>query len=274
MKPERVRIDHLLVERGLAPSREKAQALLMAGEVYLAGQRVDKPGTRVPADGELEVRGRGLPFASRGGLKLEKALDSFGLSPEGKVVVDLGASTGGFTDCMLQRGAHRVHAVDVGRGQLDLRLRQDPRVVIHDRTNARFLRSEALGEQADLVTMDLSFISLELVLPAVRDLLHPDGAVVALVKPQFEAGPARVGKGGVVRDPAVHRDVLQKVIRAAADLGFGLFGLTWSPVRGPAGNIEFLAGFRRNGAELEADLEGRVARVVDEARLAFEPPSA
>lgn len=269
-----MRIDQLLVERGLAPSREKARALLMAGEVWVAGRRVDKAGTQVEVLAELELRGRGLPFASRGGLKLEKALDRFALSPEGLVAVDLGASTGGFTDCLLQRGARRVHAVDVGRGQLDLRLASDPRVVVHDRTNARFLRPEDLGEAAGLVTMDLAFISLELVLPAARDLLVPGGVVVALVKPQFEAGPARVGRGGVVRDPEVHRDVLRRVLRKAAELGFGLVDLTFSPVRGPAGNIEFLAGFRRNGAELAADLEERIARVVDEAHRAFDPSGA
>ena len=272
MKTERIRVDQALVERGLAPSREKAQALLMAGEVFLAGQRIDKPGTRIPLEAELEVRGRGLPFASRGGLKLAKALEAFGLDPQGLVAADLGASTGGFTDCLLQRGAVRVHAVDVGRGQLDQRLRQDPRVVVRERCNARFLKPEDLGEPVDLATMDLSFISLGLVLPAVRDLLRPEGWVVALVKPQFEAGPARVGRGGVVRDPAVHREVLRKVVEAASELGFQLFGLTFSPVRGPAGNIEFLAGFRRNGAEA-MDLEGCIARVVEEAWKALEPPT-
>lgn len=269
---KKVRIDQLLVERGLAPSREKAQALLMAGEVWVGGERVDKAGAKVAAEAEIELRGRGLPFASRGGLKLEKALDAFGIDPAGMVAVDLGASTGGFTDCLLQRGAARVHAVDVGRGQLHMKLQQDPRVVVRDRTNARHLKPEDLGEPADLVTLDLSFISLELVLPAARDLLRPDGLVLALVKPQFEAGPAKVGKGGVVRDPAVHREVLLRVLRAAHALGLDLFALTWSPVRGPAGNIEFLAGFRRRTAELGADLEGRIARVVEEAALQLEPP--
>jgi 23S rRNA (cytidine1920-2'-O)/16S rRNA (cytidine1409-2'-O)-methyltransferase len=273
LKTERIRVDQALVERGLAPSREKAQALLMAGEVFMSGQRIDKPGTRIPRTAELEVRGRGLPFASRGGLKLEKALEVFDIRPEGLVAADLGASTGGFTDCLLQRGARRVHAVDVGRGQLDLRLRQDPRVVVRERTNARFLKPEDLGETVDLVTLDLSFISLELVLPAVRNLVNPGGAVVALVKPQFEAGPARVGRGGVVRDPEVHRDVLLGLLRRVGALGFTLFGLTFSPVRGPAGNIEFLAGFRRNGGELLSDLEERVSRVVEEAWTAFESPS-
>lgn len=265
------RIDQLLVERGLAPSREKAQALLMAGEVYVGDLRIDKPGTKVAEEAEVHLRGRGLPFASRGGLKLEKALDAFGVDPAGMVVVDLGASTGGFTDCLLQRGAQRVHAVDVGRGQLSTKLQQDPRVVVRDRTNARYLTPQDLGEPADLVTMDLSFISLELVLPAARDLLRPDGMVLALVKPQFEAGPAKVGKGGVVRDPAVHREVLLRVLRKAHELGLEPFALSFSPVRGPAGNIEFLAGFRKRRAELEADLEGRVSRVVEEASLQLEP---
>lgn len=273
MKTERIRVDQALVELGLAPSREKAQALLMAGEVFMAGQRLDKPGTRIPRGAELEVRGRGLPYASRGGLKLEKALALFEIHPEGLVALDLGASTGGFTDCLLQRGALRVHAVDVGRGQLDHRLRQDPRVVVRERTNARFLKPEDLGETVDLVSMDLSFISLELVLPAVVDLVRPGGVVVALIKPQFEAGPARVGRGGVVREPEVHRDVLRIVLQRALALGFTPFGLTFSPVRGPAGNIEFLAGFRRNGGELLFDLEERISRVVEEAWTAFESPS-
>ncbi len=273
MKIAKVRIDQAMVDRGLAPSREKARALLMAGEVFVRGQRVDKPGAQVAVDAEVEVRGRGLPFASRGGLKLEKALEAFNLSPRGMVTADLGASTGGFTDCLLQRGALKVYAVDVGRGQMDQRLRQDPRVAVRERTNARYLKPEDFEELVEMATMDLSFISLELVLPAVRDFLRPGGVVVALVKPQFEAGPARVGRGGVVRDPAVHRDVLHTVISKAASLGFTLFGLTFSPVRGPAGNIEFLAGFRRDGGEPGCDLEESISRVVDEAHAAFESPS-
>ncbi len=273
MKIPKSRIDQMLLDRGLAPSREKARALVMAGEVFVRGQRVDKPGTPVPTDAEVEVRGRGLPFASRGGLKLEKALESFDLSPQGLVAADLGASTGGFSDCLLQRGARKIYAIDVGRGQLDLRLRDDPRVVVRERTNARYLRPEDFEESIGLVTMDLSFISLGLVLPAVHGFLSPGGQVVALVKPQFEAGPARVGRGGVVRDPDVHRAVLGEVIRGAAGLGFTLTGLTFSPVRGPAGNIEFLAGFRRNGGELASDLEESISRVVREAHGAFSPPA-
>ncbi len=272
MKIPKSRIDQTLVDRGLAPSREKARALVMAGEVFVQGRRVDKPGTPIPTDAEVEVRGRGLPFASRGGLKLEKALEAFAVSPQGLVAADLGASTGGFCDCLLQRGALKVYAVDVGRGQLDLRLREDPRVVVRERTNARYLRPEDFQEPIDLVTMDLSFISLGLVLPAVHGFLSLGGLVVALVKPQFEAGPARVGRGGVVRDPEVHRDVLRDVIHGAAALGFTLAGLTFSPVRGPAGNIEFLAGFRRNGGELASDLEESISRVVREAHAAFTPP--
>lgn len=259
-----VRIDVLLVERGLAPSRERAQAFLMAGEVYVDGTRVDKPGTKVKPESAVEIRGRGLPFASRGGLKLQKALDAFRLDPTGRTCIDLGASTGGFTDCLLQRGAAKVYAVDVGRGQLDLKLRQDPRVVVMERTNARHLRPEQIGEAASLVTADLAFISLEKVLPTAAELLAEGGEIVALVKPQFEAGPRQVRRG-VVRDPAVHREVLERVIRAAAGLGLELTGLTFSPVRGPAGNLEFLAGFRKGGQEPPPDLPARVAAVVEEA---------
>ena len=233
-----VRIDTLLHNRGLAPSREKARRLILAGQVFVDGQRVDKAGTRVDESAKVEVR-QGPPYVSRGGLKLEHALSVFGISPDGRVAADVGASTGGFTDCLLQRGAAKVYAIDVGYGQLDWGLRQDPRVVVMERTNARHL--EALPEPVSLVTIDVSFISLELILPQVRRWLAPGGEVVALIKPQFEAGPERVGKGGVVRDPDVHRDVLHTTLAWARENGWRVLGLTRSPITGPKGNVEFLA---------------------------------
>jgi 23S rRNA (cytidine1920-2'-O)/16S rRNA (cytidine1409-2'-O)-methyltransferase len=237
------RIDVLVVERGLADSRTEAQRLVMAGEVMVDGQPVSKPGTRVPVEARLEVAAR-MPYVSRGGLKLEAALDAFGVQVEGRVAADVGASTGGFTDCLLQRGARRVYAIDVGYGQLAWSLRQDERVVVMERTNARHL--ERLPEPIHLVTVDVSFISLTLILPRVRDWLAPAdsgsaGLVVPLIKPQFEAGRKQVGKGGVVRDPDVHREVLQHILTWAQENGLPPRGLIRSPITGPAGNAEFLA---------------------------------
>jgi len=239
----RKRVDLIIVERGLAGSREKAQALLMAGQVYVSGQRVDKPGTQIDDSLEVEVRGPALPFVSRGGLKLEKALDFLGWDVTGERALDIGASTGGFTDCLLQRGAREVVALDVGYGQLDWKLRNDPRVVLKEKSNARHLTLEQLGERVSFVSIDVAFISLALIFPVLPPLLAPPGRVVSLVKPQFEAGRKQVRKG-VVDDPAVHREVLERVLTAAAGHGLELAGLTFSPVRGPAGNLEYLAGFR------------------------------
>ncbi len=234
----KTRLDRLLVERGLAESRERAQALILAGSVRVAGRPAHQAGTVYPADAPIEVAAP-LPYVSRGGLKLAHALDAFGVAVAGLVCADLGASTGGFTDVLLQRGAAQVYAVDVGYGQLDYRLRTDARVVVLDRTNARYL--ESLPQPIDLVVIDVSFISLKLILPAARRVLGPAGQVIALVKPQFEAGRREVGKGGVVRDPAVHAAVLRQVAEAASGLGFVLRGLARSPITGPAGNVEFLA---------------------------------
>lgn len=236
----KTRLDVLLVQRGLFPSRQQAQRAIMAGLVFVDGQRVDKPGTAVPATARVEVRGKPFPYVSRGGLKLEKALDVFGVDVTGLVAADIGASTGGFTDCLLQRGAARVYAIDVGTGQLDWRLRTDPRVVVMEGVNARYLRPGDLPEPVDLAVIDVSFISLIKVLPAVRDLLKPGGRVIALVKPQFEAGREQVGRRGVVRDPKVHRAVLRQVLLALGPLGLRPGGLTPSPIRGPEGNIEYL----------------------------------
>ena len=232
------RLDLLLVERGLAGTREQARALIMAGLVTLHGEILDKPGTKLEESAELLVAAP-PKYVSRGGEKLERALDAFQLDVSGRVAVDIGASTGGFTDCLLQRGAARVYAVDVGYGQLDWRLRSDPRVVVMERTNARYLTS--LPEPVDLATVDASFISLRLVIPPVSRLLKQDGYMVVLVKPQFEAGREQVGKGGVVRDPRVHRAVLQGLVEWGDREGYGVRRVIASPIRGPAGNVEFLA---------------------------------
>jgi 23S rRNA (cytidine1920-2'-O)/16S rRNA (cytidine1409-2'-O)-methyltransferase len=238
------RLDLLLVERGLAESRERAQRLVMAGQVFSGDHRLDKPGVRVPVDDPLEVRGDDQPFVSRGGVKLAAALDALALDVAGRVCVDVGASTGGFTDCLLQRGARRVYAVDVGYGQLAWRLRADPRVVSLDRTNARTLTAALFPEPLACATIDVSFISLRLVLPAVLPLLTPGAPIVALVKPQFEVGKGRVGAGGVVRDPALHAEVLTTIQRFAAELALDVEGLLTSPITGPAGNREFLLALR------------------------------
>ncbi|MDH7488400.1 MAG: TlyA family RNA methyltransferase [Anaerolineae bacterium] len=262
MSKDKVRLDVLLVERGLAETREKARRLTLAGHVEVDGRIADKPGMAVPRDADVRVR-EGLPFVSRGGLKLAAALDAFGIAVDGLVAADFGASTGGFTDCLLQRGARRVYALDVGYGQLAWPLRDDPRVVVMDRVNVRYL--EGLPEAVDLVTIDVSFISLGLVLPAALRVLKPEsGQVVALVKPQFEAGRDKVGKGGVVKDPAVHREVLEKVRDAARGLGFRVRGLIRSPITGPAGNAEFLLYLALAGCE--ADWEAALGRALQETQ--------
>ena len=241
----RVRLDILLATRGLAPSREKAKRLILAGAVRVAGQVATQPSDLVPDHATICIAER-EKFVSRGGYKLEAALAAFAVNCRDAVCVDLGASTGGFTDCLLQHGAARVHAVDVGKGQLAWKLRQDPRVVVHDETNARHLQPEDIGELADVVTVDVSFISLQKVLPAAVQLLKPGGRLVALIKPQFEAGRRFVKKGGVVRDSAVHEHVKTAITTfAVTGLGLDLLGLIESPLRGPAGNKEFLMGLRK-----------------------------
>jgi 23S rRNA (cytidine1920-2'-O)/16S rRNA (cytidine1409-2'-O)-methyltransferase len=247
---KRQRIDLLLVERGLAESRTKAQALIMAGAVVVGEARVDKPGALVDPTLAIRLKEDAAPsrYVSRGALKLEKALEVFPVDPRGRTCADLGASTGGFTDLLLQRGAAKVYAVDVGYGQLHPRLRGDPRVVVRERENARLLDAEKLGERVDLVTGDLSFISLRLVLPAVRALLKPSGDALLLVKPQFEVGKGEVGKGGVVRDDAKRRSALDAVEAAARELGFEVVGEAESPIEGPAGNREWLLALRAPGA--------------------------
>ena len=235
------RLDVLLVNLNLAESREKAKAIIMSGIVYVDGQKEDKAGTMFEDTVSVEVRGHTLAYVSRGGLKLEKAMTHFGVTLNGKICMDVGASTGGFTDCMLQNGAVKVYSVDVGHGQLAWKLRNDERVVCMEKTNIRYVTPEDLGQPLDLSVIDVSFISLSLVLPVVKTLLKPTGQVLCLIKPQFEAGRDKVGKKGVVRDAAVHEEVLQNFISLAKSLGFTIRNLTFSPVKGPEGNIEFLA---------------------------------
>ena len=235
------RLDVLLVEHGYADSRTKAQAIIMSGQVYVAGQKADKPGISYEETVDIEVRGASCPYVSRGGLKLEKALRDFGVDPTDYVCSDSGASTGGFTDCLLQKGARKVFAIDVGYGQLDWKIRSDPRVVVMERTNIRYVTPEQIGESLDLSVIDVSFISLRIVLPAIKALLKGTGQVLCLIKPQFEAGKEKVGKKGVVRDPATHKEVLDDFVSLAKELHFSILGLTFSPVKGPEGNIEFLA---------------------------------
>ena len=256
----KIRLDQYLVQNGLVQSRERAKALIMAGVVFVNQQKVDKAGEMIKEDAVVEVRGHDIGYVSRGGLKLEKAMKCFPLTPDGKVCMDIGASTGGFTDCMLQNGAVKVYAVDVGYGQLAWSLRTDPRVVCMERTNIRYVTHEQIPEEMDVAVADLSFISLRLILSAVGALLKPEGEMVCLVKPQFEAGKDKVGKKGVVRDPAVHAEVLREFLRYAPECGFGVRGLDFSPIRGPEGNIEYLAWLKKGAESIpEPDIDALVA---------------
>ena len=240
------RLDVLLTEQGLAESRQKAQAIIMAGQVFWEGRRMDKAGASVPEDAKLEVHGQTLRYVSRGGLKLEKAMAVFDLpSLQGAVAIDAGASTGGFTDCMLQNGAAKVYAVDVGYGQLAWALRNDPRVVCMERTNVRYLTKDDIPEPLDFGSVDVSFISLKLIFPALYGLLRQGGEIACLIKPQFEAGREKVGKKGVVRDPAVHLEVLEHFLTHAKESHFTVLGITYSPIRGPEGNIEYLGYLKK-----------------------------
>ena len=239
------RLDLLLAERNLAPSREKAKALIMSGIVYVNGQKEDKAGASFPEEAVIEVRGSTLKYVSRGGLKLEKAVAEFGVKPEGKICMDVGASTGGFTDCALQNGAKKVYAVDVGYGQLAWSLRSDDRVVVLEKTNARYLTAEQVPEQADIIVMDASFISLKKLIPPLKPFLKDDGYFVALIKPQFEAGKEKVGKKGVVRDPAVHIEVIEDLLAFFEAEGLAAEELTFSPIKGPEGNREYLVKLGR-----------------------------
>ncbi|MFI3237340.1 MAG: TlyA family RNA methyltransferase [Lachnospiraceae bacterium] len=241
------RLDVLMVQQGLAPSREKAKAIIMSGNVLVNEQREDKAGSMFdPLKSTLRVKGNTLKYVSRGGLKLEKAMINFALSLEGTCCMDIGASTGGFTDCMLQNGATKVYSVDVGHGQLDWKLRNDERVVCMEKTNFRYVTMEQIGEYLDFASCDVSFISLTKILIPARDLLKDDGEMICLIKPQFEAGKEKVGKKGVVRDPAIHREVIEKIVDFSHDIGFNLLHLSFSPITGPEGNIEYLMHIQKN----------------------------
>lgn len=246
------RLDVLLVQQGLAASREKAKAIIMAGNVLVNGQREDKAGTMIDTKAQITVKGNQLKYVSRGGLKLEKAMSHFNVTPDQKVCMDVGASTGGFTDCMLQNGAVKVYSVDVGHGQLDWKLRNDERVVCMEKTNIRYVTPEDIKEPAAFVSIDVSFISLTKVLLPVRNLMTEDGEIVCLIKPQFEAGREKVGKKGVVRDPKVHEEVIYKVMAYATEIGFACMDLEFSPIKGPEGNIEYLLHLKKlkQGEEL------------------------
>ena len=266
------RLDMLMMERALAPSREKAKAFIMAGDVYVDGQKEDKAGTMFPETVKIEVRGNTLPYVSRGGLKLEKAMKNFDVTLDSKVCMDVGASTGGFTDCMLQNGAVKVYSIDVGYGQLDWKLRNDPRVVCMEKTNIRYVVPEDLGEPADFSSIDVSFISLTKVLLPVRNLLTDEGEIVCLIKPQFEAGREKVGKKGVVRDPAVHQEVIEKVRNYAMSIFMEPCHLSFSPIKGPEGNIEYLLHLKKHpeGTEVTDSLEVSVEDVVAQAHGALD----
>lgn len=262
---KKVRLDQLVFDRGFAESRERAKTTVMSGLVYVNGQKADKPGMPVSPDVELEVRGAAIPFVSRGGFKLDKALKVFPIDPQGLHCIDCGASTGGFTDVLLQHGAAKVYAVDVGYGQLAWKLRQDARVINLERTNLRYVTPEQIPEPLDLAVMDVSFISIRLVLPAVHALLKDGADLVCLIKPQFEAGREEVGKKGVVRDAAVHEEVINGILVFAPTVGFSVLGLDYSPIKGPEGNIEYICHLKKGSFETPAIDVAAVVRASHEA---------
>lgn len=270
------RLDVLLVKKGLAPSREKAKAVIMAGSVYVDGQKEDKAGSVFDEESaQIEVRGHALPYVSRGGLKLEKALQVFPITLTDKICMDIGASTGGFTDCMLQNGAAKVYSVDVGYGQLDWKLRQDERVVCMEKTNFRYMTPEDIPDVLDFASVDVSFISLDKILTPAYVLLKEQGEMVALIKPQFEAGREKVGKKGVVRDPKVHEEVIEKIVRHADEVSFEVLDLSYSPIRGPEGNIEYLIHLRKNPErvvypDILTVFEKKIKEIVEEAHRELE----
>lgn len=264
------RLDVLLTERGFFDSREKAKAVIMAGEVFVNGQREDKAGSKFDREAEIEVKGKVLKYVSRGGLKLEKAVEVYGLNLDGKVCIDIGSSTGGFTDCMLQNGAIKVYAIDVGTNQLAWKLREDERVVSMEKTNIRYVTEGQIPEKADFASVDVSFISLTKVLPVAVNLLKDDAHMVCLIKPQFEAGREKVGKKGVVRDFTVHREVMELITNFAVELNFLIKGLTFSPVKGPEGNIEYLIYMQKKNEKMgETEIDNiltNIDKVVEDAR--------
>lgn len=262
---KKVRLDQLVFDRGYTESRERAKTTVMSGLVYVNGQKADKPGMPVSPDVELEVRGAAIPFVSRGGFKLDKSLKVFPIDPKGLHCIDCGASTGGFTDVLLQHGAEKVYAVDVGYGQLAWKLRQDPRVVNLERTNLRYVTPEQIPEMLDLAVMDVSFISIRLVLPAVQALLKDGADLVCLIKPQFEAGRDEVGKKGVIRDPAVHEEVVNGILCFAPTIGLSVMGLDFSPIKGPEGNIEYICHLKKGSFETPTIDVAAVVRASHEA---------
>ncbi|MCR5272243.1 MAG: TlyA family RNA methyltransferase [Lachnospiraceae bacterium] len=262
------RLDILLVNKGLAPSREKAKTLIMEGNVFVNNEREDKAGQTFDVDSVIEVHGNTLKYVSRGGFKLEKAMQDFPINLEGKVCIDIGASTGGFTDCMLQNGAAKVFSVDVGYAQFAWKLRQDERVVCMERTNIRYVTKKDIGEDIDFGSVDVSFISLTKVLPVAYELLACDGQMVCLIKPQFEAGREKVGKKGVVRDPKVHEEVINKIVDFSKETGFYVAGLSHSPIKGPEGNIEYLIYLTKKEPTMEAEYD--VASLVEKSHLALD----
>jgi 23S rRNA (cytidine1920-2'-O)/16S rRNA (cytidine1409-2'-O)-methyltransferase len=271
---EKERLDVVLVNRGIYASRERAKAAVMAGMVIVNGERMDKAGTKIPLNADIHIKGDVHPYVSRGGLKLERAIQEFQFDMNGKVVIDIGASTGGFTDCALQHGADHVYAVDVGYGQLAWSLRNDPRVTVMERTNFRYLKpSDLVGPLPDVAVMDVSFISIRLLFPVVQEILKPDGTLITLIKPQFEAGREKVGKQGIVREAETHREVLKDVLTAAWKEGFRLRGLTYSPITGGDGNLEFLARLDRSEQPSEREavtieqLDALIFEVVQQAHL-------
>ena len=262
-KVEKERLDVLLVQQGLANSRELAKAYIMAGNVYVDGQKEDKAGTKVAVTAKLEVKGNQMKYVSRGGYKLEKAMDVFGIRLDGKICLDIGASTGGFTDCMLQNGASKVYAIDVGYGQFAWKLRNDERVVCLEKTNVRYVTHEQVPDEGDFASIDVSFISLTKVLPAVLGVLGEKGQLVCLIKPQFEAGREKVGKKGVVRDSSVHREVIEMIVEYARTQSLGILGLDFSPIKGPEGNIEYLIYLDKSRSGMHEDeVQARVDTVV------------
>lgn len=261
------RLDIYLVENGLVSGRDLAKSLIMAGKVYVNNQKADKAGEQVGEKDKVEVRGETLKYVSRGGLKLEKAMESFPINLEGAVAMDIGASTGGFTDCMLQNGARKVFSVDVGYGQLAWKLRTDERVVNMERTNIRYVTAEDIGEELDFASIDVAFISLKLVLPVAKTLLRENGELVALIKPQFEAGREKVGKKGVVRDASVHREVIEEVTNFAQECGFCILGIDFSPIKGPEGNIEYLMYAKKCESFDKHDFTVEIASLVEKSHV-------
>lgn len=269
MKEEKERLDVLLVKRGLAESREKAKAVIMAGEVFVNNQREDKAGQTFPVTAAIEVRGKKMKYVSRGGYKLEKAMESFPIVLNDCVCMDVGSSTGGFTDCMLQNGARFVYAIDVGTNQLDWKLRTNPHVINLEKTNIKQVTEDMIGEKVDFISTDISFISVLKILPAVHSILKPEGSVVILIKPQFEAGKEKVGKGGVIRDKNIHEDVIRDTLSAFETEGFHVWGITYSPIKGGSGNIEFLALLKKDRPERSMVNTDIIHDIVEESHQVF-----